>query len=79
MGEGEGCSGFVRHGSSFQCWEQSLHQAANSALNMELGFFLGSLCSCVVIKSYQQKEGDYLQCQKAKISGHFNYNEHVFK
>lgn len=46
---------------------------------MEHGFFLGSLFSLYCYKIYQGEEGEYLQCQRAKITGHFNYSEHVFR
>lgn len=57
-----------------------VYQPVNPALNMELVFFFSwhpLFLYCYRI--YQGEEGEYLLCQKAKITGHVNYNEHIFK
>lgn len=51
----------------------------NKPVKMELGFLLGSLLFLYCYKIYQGEEGEYLRCQKAKVTGHFNYSEHVFR
>lgn len=51
----------------------------NKPVNLELGFLLGSLLFLYCYKIYQGEEREYLQCQRAKVTGHFNYSEHVFR
>lgn len=48
-------------------------------MNMELHLFLGNLLFLYCYKIYQREEGEYLQCQGAKITGHFNYSEYIFR